>query len=236
MRVLRPLAVAIIAFGVVLIGTASAQAPDTTPPIVTSATLTPPPPTGTNNWNRNAMTLNLTATDDVAVDKFQYSLNSGATYVDVPVTPGPSVSASIPMTQEGNITVRYRAVDSSGNSSLGTSSNTTLNQAAAAGATAVRLSSTTGRSAGDRLVIGTGATQETVWIASIVTPNPPSPAPNVNLATPLVNAQAAGTAVVSTQAYQTIAVRIDTVPPHGDLARHRGREGEPALDADPDPV
>ncbi len=213
MRVLRPLAVAIVVLGVAVIGTASAQVPDTTPPVVTSATLTPPPPTGTNNWNRNTMTLNLAATDDVAVEKFQYSLNNGATYTDVPVTLGPSVSAAIPMTQEGNITVRYRAVDSSGNSSLGTSSNTTLNQAAAAGATAVRLSSTTGRSAGDRLVIGSGAIQETVWIASVVSPNPPSPAPNVNLTTPLVNAYAAGTAVVSTQAYQTIAVRIDTVPP-----------------------
>jgi hypothetical protein len=193
MRVLRPLAVAIVAFGVAVIGTASAQVSDTTPPTVTSATLTPPPPSGTNNWNRNALTLELTATDDVAVEKFQYSLNNGATYTDVPVTPGPSVSASILITQEGNTTVRYRAVDTSGNPSLGNSSNTTLNQAAAAGATAIRLQSTTGRSAGDRLVIGSGATQETVWIASIVSPNPPSPNPNVSLATPLVNAYAAGT-------------------------------------------
>ena len=213
MRVLRPLAVAIVAFGVAVIGTASAQVPDATPPTVTSATLTPPPPSGTNNWNRNALTLELTATDDVAVEKFQYSLNNGATYTDVPVTPGPSVSASILITQEGNTTVRYRAVDTSGNSSLGNSSNTTLNQAAAAGATAIRLSSTFGRSAGDRLVIDTGAAEETVWIASIVSPSPPSPNPNVNLATPLVNAHAAGAAVVSTQAYQSIAARIDTVPP-----------------------
>jgi type 1 glutamine amidotransferase len=212
MRMLRLLVLTVAAL-VVLVGSASSQIPDTTAPTVDSATLTPPPPSGTNNWNRNALTLELTASDDVAVQKFQYSLNNGATYTDVPVTPGPSVSASILIDLEGNTNVRYRAVDTSGNSSLGTSANTSLNQAAAAGATAIRLQSTNGRSAGDRLVIGSGATQETVWIDNIVSPNPPSPNPNANLATPLVNAYAAGTPVVSTQAYQTIAARIDTVPP-----------------------
>ena len=73
------------------------------------------------------------------MSKFQYSLDGGATYIDVPVTAGPSATAAVPLSQEGNTTVRYRAVDSSGNLSRGASANTTLDQAAAAGATGVRL-------------------------------------------------------------------------------------------------
>ena len=99
------------------------------------------------------------------------------------------------VSQEGNTTVRYRAVDTSGNVSRGATANTTLNQASAAGATAIRLSSTAGRSAGDLLVIDTGAGQETATIATIVTPAPASPAPNVTLTAPLANAHAAGAAV-----------------------------------------
>ena len=90
----------------------------------------------------------------------------------MPVTAGPSATAAVPLSHEGNTTVRYRAVDSSGNFSRGATTNTTLNQASAAGATAVRLTSTTGRGAGDLLVIDTGASQETATIATIVTPAP----------------------------------------------------------------
>ena len=57
--------------------------------------------------------------------------------------------------------MRYRAVDSAGNFSRGATTNTTLAAASDAGATGVRLASTTGRSAGDVLVIDTGAGQET---------------------------------------------------------------------------
>ena len=89
--------------------------------------------------------------------KFQYSLDGGATYIDVPVTPGPSATTSVTLSQQGNTTLRYRAVDSSGNPSRGASTNTTLNQAAAAGATGVRLTSTAGRSPGDLLLIDTGS-------------------------------------------------------------------------------
>ena len=80
-------------------------------------------------------TLNLSATDDVAVAKFQYSLDGGATYIDVPVTAGPSASASVVISQEGNTTVRYRAVDTLGEQLPRRDHDTTLNQAAAAGAT-----------------------------------------------------------------------------------------------------
>jgi hypothetical protein len=69
---------------------------------------------------------------------------------------------------------------------------TTLSAAAAAGATAVRVSSTTGLLAGQVISIDNGANQERRTIASVVTPNPASPAPNVNLTAPLALAHASG--------------------------------------------
>jgi type 1 glutamine amidotransferase len=194
-------------------GHSMATAAETSPPVVAPATFSAPPD-GNNNWRiTKPQTLNLSATDDTAVEKFQYSLDGGATYVDVPVTPGPSATAQVSLSQEGNTTVRYRAVDSSGNFSRGATTNTTLNQPSAAGATAIRLTSTTGRSAGDELVIDTGALQETATIATIVTPAPGSPAPNVTLTAPLVNAHAAGVAVAGTSFFNTIALLIDTKGP-----------------------
>ena len=145
--------------------------------------------------------------------KFQYSLDGGASYIDVPVTPGTSVFATVTISQQGNTTVRYRAVDSSGNESLGVTVTTTLTQPSAAGATGVRLQSTTGRGAGDVLVIDTGANEETATIASVPTPAPPSPNPNVLLTAPLTNAHAAGAVVSATPPYRTIQVLIDSFAP-----------------------
>ena len=198
---------------IMLLAASPAMAADTAPPVAAPAAFAAPP-NGNNNWRITApQTLNLSATDDVAVAKFQYSLDGGATYVDVPVTAGPSATANVPLSQEGNTTVRYRAVDSSGNFSRGATTNTTLNQASAAGATGVRLTSTTGRSAGDSLLIDTGAGQETATIATIVTPAPAAPAPNVTLTAPLANAHAANAAVAGTATYNTIALLIDTKGP-----------------------
>jgi len=76
--------------------------------------------------------------------------------------------------------VRYRALDAAGNVSPGVTpapANTTLNAASPAGATSIRLASTNGRAAGDKLTIDTGAGQETATIASVVAPNPAAPAP-----------------------------------------------------------
>jgi hypothetical protein len=62
---------------------------------------------GNANWRlTKPVTLNLTASDDVAVAKFQYSLDNGVTFVDVPVTAAPTAAAAIPIVQEGNTTVR----------------------------------------------------------------------------------------------------------------------------------
>jgi type 1 glutamine amidotransferase len=229
-------------------GAAFAQGADTTPPVLGVGTLPVSPPQYSGNtvaggltgntasgnapgangtgWYTNtagspphaSVILTMTATDDVAVAKFQYSQNSGSTYTDVPVaTPGPSATGQAEITLEGNNTIRYRAFDTSGNVSQGATANTTLNQAAAVGATGVRLTSTSGRSAGDTLLIDTGANQELVTIASIPTPAPASPNPNVLLTTPLTKAHAAAAVVVATATYRTIAVPIDTKPPTATL-------------------
>ena len=73
--------------------------------------------------------------------------------------------------------------------------NTTLNQAAEAGATAVRLTNPANYLAGDTLRVNTGANLESVTIASIITPAPASPEPNVTLAAPLTRAHATGVGV-----------------------------------------
>src|SRR5919109_1513277 len=177
------------------VGAAAAMAADTSAPILRPAAFSSPPD-GNNGWRiTKPQTLELSATDDVAVATLQYSLDGGQNYIDAPITPGASVSASIPLSLEGNTAVRYRAIDGSGNISRGATTNTTLNQAAAAGATAIRLQSTTGRSAGDELLIDTGAAQETARIDSIASPAPPAPAPNVTLSAPVQNMHLAGSAV-----------------------------------------
>jgi type 1 glutamine amidotransferase len=206
--VLRSLAAA-ASLAAVLIAVPSASAQDTTAPVLPAGAFAAAP-NGNNNWRLTSpATLNLSATDDVAVAKFQYSLDGGATYVDVPVTAGPSATASVPLSQQGNTTVRYRAVDSAGNPSRGATANTTLNQAAAAGATAVRLASTANRSPGDLLLIDS----ELATIASIPNPAPPSPEPNVTLTAPLASAHAANAPVVGTATYLTIPLLIDTNGP-----------------------
>src|SRR4051812_41424944 len=195
------------------VAAAPALAADTVAPVLAPAAFAPPPGGHGHRRLTKPQTLALSATDDVAVAKLQYSLDGGATYVDAPITAGPSVTANVPLSQEGNTTVRYRAVDSSGNFSRGATTNTTLNQPSAAGATAVRLTSTNGRGAGDSLLIDTGAAQETATIASLVTPAPAAPAPNVTLTAPLANAHAANAAVAGTALYNTIALLIDTNSP-----------------------
>ncbi len=141
-RVVAPWIALLLGAGVVLGTALPAAAADAVAPVVGAATLTPATPEGNNNWRFTPATLNLSATDDVAVDKFQYSLDAGLTYIDVQVTDAPAATATAVISQEGNTTVRYRAVDTSGNVSRGATTNTTLNQASAAGATAIRLTST----------------------------------------------------------------------------------------------
>src|SRR4051794_3145111 len=216
----RAVALATVAAAFAAAAPAGAQAPDNTAPALAAATLDPSAFTGMRSpWYRGPVKLALSATDDVAVTKLQYSLDNGATWIDLPITAGPSVSGVATITQEGSTTVRYRALDAAGNVSSGPApapANTTLNAASAAGATAIRLASTTGRAAGDKLTIDTGANQETATIAGVITPAPAAPSPNVTVTTPLANAHAAGAAVVAqapTPAYRTVTVAIDTKAP-----------------------
>ena len=124
-RGLRALAGITVA-AAILVAVSPATAADTSAPVLAPATFSAPPD-GNNNWRfTTPQTLNLSATDDVAVDKFQYSLDGGLTYVDVAGHAGPAATADVVVSQEGNTTVRYRAVDSSGNVSRGATTNTTL--------------------------------------------------------------------------------------------------------------
>src|SRR4051794_7798601 len=192
-----------------LVPAGAALAADTVSPTIDVGTLGGTAD-GNSNWRlTKPVTLNLTASDDVSVARFQYSLDNGLTFVDVAAS-GATAAAGVPISQEGNTTVRYRAVDSSGNYSAPQQA-TTLNAAAAAGATAVRLASTAGRIAGDVLVVDNGAARETVTVASVITPAPASPSPNVTLAAPLASAHAAAAPVLQT--WRTIGVLIDTFAP-----------------------
>ena len=72
---------------------------------------------------------------------------------------------------------------------------TTVSVATAAGASALRVGSTTGLVPGMKISVDSGANQERRTIATVVTPNPASPAPNVTLTTPLTLAHAANAPV-----------------------------------------
>src|SRR3954468_23796255 len=66
-----------------------AMAADTAPPVLGTAAFAAAP-NGNSNWRITApQTLNLSATDDTAVSKLQYSLDGGATYLDATITSGP---------------------------------------------------------------------------------------------------------------------------------------------------
>jgi type 1 glutamine amidotransferase len=192
---------------------AAAVDPDVTAPVINAATLTPTAADGNSSWRRTTPTLNLSATDETQVDKLQYSLDAGGTYLDAPITPGTSVSSSVPVSQQGNTSVRYRAIDSSGNFSPSNATATTLSVAATAAQTGIRVASTTGRVAGERLVLGTGANQEQVTIASIPSPAPASPNPNILLTAPLAQSHAIPAQNQVFATFRTITVQIDNLAP-----------------------
>src|SRR5690349_20825776 len=117
MRVnLRRTALAVAIACLLPAGPAMGQTPDQTAPVLGTATLDPAPFTGMRSpWYRGPVKVTFSATDDVAVSKLQYSLDNGATWIDAPITAGASVSSTVTVTQEGNTTVRYRALDAAGN-------------------------------------------------------------------------------------------------------------------------
>ena len=72
---------------------------------------------------------------------------------------------------------------------------TTLQANATAGATGVRLTTRQGFAPGDYIIIDTGAAEERRVVQSVAASNPPAPAPNVTLTTPLSATHLAGAQV-----------------------------------------
>ncbi len=132
-------AVATLTTALAIVPAAHAQAPaDSTAPTLDAATLTPLGPaqyggvrsgveqvvngTGIGTWytTTGGVQIQMSATDDVGVDKFQYRLGTTGDYIDVPATPqgGASATGVTPtITAEGNNTYSYRALDAAGNAS-----------------------------------------------------------------------------------------------------------------------
>ena len=106
---------------------------------------------------------------------------------------------------------------------------TTLSAATAAGASAIRVASTTGLAAGSVISIDNGANQERRTIATIVTPNPAAPAPNVTLTQPLTLAHANAAPVygaASATSLQDAAAASAIGDPRCEHDRARGRHAD----------
>ena len=211
---LRALAVTAIAAGVTAASGGLAWAADTVAPVVAPATFAAPPD-GNNNW-RITKPQTLTRDGDRRCGDRQVPVLAGRRR-DVRRRDGHARSggdgerAAVAGGQhDGAVIARWTAPATA---SRGATTNTTLNQASTVGATAVRLTSTTGRGAGDTLLIDTAAGQETATIATIVAGAPAAPAPNVTLTAPLANAHAANATVAGTATYNTIALLIDSKGP-----------------------
>ena len=246
-RILRGVTVALLAI-----------LPAVAAPVISATVATPSD--GNANWHRTKpVSVTLSATDDSGVAKLQYSLDGGATVVDAPIAPGRSVSATIQVSQEGNTSLRYCAINTAGNYSVGDAAAppppagggrggggggggrgaagasggrggggrgpggpggfgrggataSVLSASASAGATGIRLSNADGRTAGEKLYIGTGSSQELVTVARIDA-TAADPAPNVILTAGLKNDHPvpAQNGVFTT--YRTLAVLIDTMGP-----------------------
>ncbi|MDG6105613.1 ThuA domain-containing protein [Dactylosporangium aurantiacum] len=93
-------------------------APAWAAPTSVPATLTPSPATGTNNWYRGPVTLNLSATDATSgVQRLEYRLGNAApfqTAVSATAPYPPTLTGSVQLTQQGSTTVGYRAVGGDG--------------------------------------------------------------------------------------------------------------------------
>jgi len=88
--------------------------------------------------------------------------------------------------------------------------NTSLSEPAAAGTNAIRLANRNGFDTGDKITIDAGApNQEVRIVASVVNPNPQSPAPNVFLTQPLSAAHAEDAVVAGGTTQQGVGFQPD---------------------------
>lgn len=99
-----------------------------------------------------------------------------------------------------------------------------LTAAAPAGATGLRLSSTNGLSAGEKLVLDSGSNAETVTIASIPSPAPAAPSPNVLLTAPLVKSH---NGTVTSGMFGGSTTTYPSVSPVSDLPVTLRGDGQP---------
>ena len=169
--------------------------------------------------------LNVTATDDVGVTKLQYSTDAGANWLDIAITPGPSVTRHGVVHRRGqHRRALPRARRGRQHARAALPRNGTLNQAAAVGATAVRLASTNGRAVGDELVIDTGDNAgDGARSRRSATPAPAVAEPERHAdGSPLTKAHAAGTAIQvvpavphDQRARSTPSRATATMPGHG---------------------
>jgi alpha-L-rhamnosidase len=115
--------------------------------------------------------------------------SAGATNIKVASTSGLVAGAVLSIDSTGGSpeTATIQTVGTQGR-------NTTASAASSAGATGIRLASTTGLTVGDVLTVDTGQGQETATIASIPSPAPASPNPNVQFTGALSKAHASGVA------------------------------------------
>ncbi|MBY8875106.1 ThuA domain-containing protein [Micromonospora sp. PLK6-60] len=95
------------------VGTPAWAAPTSAP-----AVLTPTAATGTNNWYREPVTLNLSATDAVnGVQRLEYRLGNTAPFQTAASAADPypaSLAGSVQITQQGSTVVGYRAIGGDG--------------------------------------------------------------------------------------------------------------------------
>jgi len=97
---------------------ATTAAPDAVSAAISTGTLTPAAPSGTNGWYRGPVTLNLSATDTVTgVQRIEYRLGTAAPFQTAASVNAPfpsTLTGSVPVSPEGTTSIGYRAVSGDG--------------------------------------------------------------------------------------------------------------------------
>jgi hypothetical protein len=128
----------------------------------------------------------------------------------------PNLATMIPLPNKTNGYQRRAQATLSGNT-------TTLAVSSAAGATALRLSSTAGLAPGTTIWLDEGALRERRTVATVITPNPSNPNPNVTLTQPLAFAHVVPTAPPGQQTPPPPGVRFGEAPSGNSIGAVRSQ-------------